>query len=33
VIGDVLDPLGGIATGAGLEVTLVAPPALIARTT
>jgi hypothetical protein len=32
-IGDLLEPVGGIATGAGFEVTLVAPPALIARTT
>jgi hypothetical protein len=32
-IGDLLDPVGGIATGAGFDVTLGAPPALIARTT
>jgi len=32
-IGDLLAPLGGICTGAGFEVTLVAPPALMARTT
>jgi hypothetical protein len=32
-IGDLLAPVGGIATGAAFEVTLIAPPALIARTT
>jgi hypothetical protein len=32
-IGDLLDPVTGICTGAGFEVTLVAPSALIARTT
>ena len=32
-IGDLLVPVGGIPTVAGLDVTLVVPPALIARTT
>jgi len=32
-IGDLLVPVGGIPTVAGFDVTLVVPPALIARTT
>ena len=32
-IGDLLVPVGGIPTVAGLDVTLVVPPALMARTT